>query len=636
MAPATAPDRPWVVAPRFGLAAVRQRDLAVWVGVPLLIMLVTWHPAAFEPEAGLDHTWEAGLHMAAYHGIDFGHGVVFTYGPLGFLDNPTFWYSNTGALAFIYLLLMRTILAVAVFAAARQNWGSLVGVLVAVFVAGASYSAFEVVSFMIFAVWVVDRVCDERLVRALVALGGAFAGVQLLVKESNGVTLVMLAAITALAARGTRRINVAIALASGLVALLAGWAGTGQSLADLPAYVRNMGQIVLGYAAAMGIDETGLAWQYVAGWVAFGLGLAAALHMTADAGARRRIGIVVLWMAFCFFQFKEGFVRHDALHGGIYFVTLMGAFLAFRWRPGSRMIGLGLAAAMLALSCAANDTSFSTIVAPVANARTAFEQIGEAASAAKRHGIVAAGRALIRAERPLDPQTLALLHGQTTYVYPYETEIAWAYDLKWGPVPVFQSYSAYTAGLDQLDAEKLESAGAPQRILRNLDVGIDDRLQAWDEPATTRAILCHYRKLYATPTWQVLGRAATRCRPPVLLETVHAGWNQTVVVPTPRPGSFVFVRVDGVGVGGLERLWSLLYKPAERKVLVDGATHRLVEGTASDGLLLRAGPGVDYAPPFKLAPQAGTIQFSKVGQSAGGRALMLSFYVQSVTAGPDR
>lgn len=80
----------------------------------------------------------------------------------------------------------------------------------------------------------------------------------------------------------------------------------------------------------------------------------------------------------------------------------------------------------------------------------------------------------------------------------------------------------------------------------------------------------------------------------------------------------------------------LLYKPVERNILANGATYRLVEGTASDGLLLRAAPDVDYASPFNLAPQVRTIEFHKVGQGAGGQSLTLSFYVQSVTAGPGK
>jgi hypothetical protein len=47
------------------------------------------------------------------------------------------------------------------------------------------------------------------------------------------------------------------------------------------------------------------------------------------------------------------------------------------------------------------------------------------------------------------------------------------------------------------------------------------------------------------------------------LGTLYAGWRQRIPVPTPpNDHSFVFVRVGGVAVRGLERLLALLYKPA--------------------------------------------------------------------------
>ena len=47
-----------------------------------------------------------------------------------------------------------------------------------------------------------------------------------------------------------------------------------------------------------------------------------------------------------------------------------------------------------------------------------------------------------------------------------EDSLSIAYpELHWDPVPVLQSYSAYTTYLDNLDASFLSSARAPQRLL---------------------------------------------------------------------------------------------------------------------------------------------------------------------------
>jgi hypothetical protein len=161
-------------------------------------------------------------------------------------------------------------------------------------------------------------------------------------------------------------------------------------------------------------------------------------------------------------------------------------------------------------------------------------------------------------------------------------------------------------------------------------------VQAFDEGVTTRAILCRYQELRTTDAWQVLGLGPNRCGTPVPLATVHAAWYQPVAVPAPpNDHSFVFVRVGGVAVGGLERLVSLLYKPADRVVLLDGSSHRLIEGTATDGLILRAPAKVDFTAPFNLARNSSTIAVGEAGQrSRDAKPISFAFFAQPVSSGP--
>jgi hypothetical protein len=607
---------------------------AAWVVVPLAITLLSWHALPLEPQPGLDHSWQAALHMALHYGIAFGRHLIFTYGPLGFLSVPTLWYSATGTIAVLYTVLLRLALASALFLGARATYGTLAGAIVALLVAGASGVALETVPFLVFCVWTIDRVAGPRRALALTAIGGAVAGVELLNKESTGIEIAVLAIVVALGARGRRRDHVIVTLAALILALLAGWAASGQDWGALPAYARNGARIVSGYAAAMGSEDLHLIWQYPAGLFAFVVGLLGAVRMTADGPTRRRWGILALWVTFCFFEYKEGFVRHDVGHGTVYFVALMGGFLALRWRREDRLLGLGLLAALFAFAIAAQEASSRSVVFELdRNASSAVSQLEQALSPSERAAITARGREAIERAFPIDRSTLSLLRGHTVHVAPYEAAVAWAYDLDWRPLPVFQSYSAYTTGLDREDAAALTSAQAPERILRDRAADIDDRVQAFDEGLTTRTILCRYRELRTTASWQVLALAPNRCGTPVPLGTVRASWYQKVPVPAPpNDHSFVFVRIGGVAVGGLESLMALLYKPFNRVVLLDGSRHTLVEGTAMDGLLLRAPGEIDFSAPFNLAPDSSSIAVGKVlGSSGGEKSLTFSFYAQSVS-----
>lgn len=617
--------------------------MAGWVLVPLALMLLSWHALELEPQPGLDPSWQAALHMALHgEGVTFGNHLIFTFGPLGFLSVPTLWYGDTGSIAVLYTVLVRFALAAAVFLGARRSYGTVVGAVVALLVAGASSVVLESVPFLIFGVWVIDGDFERRRRLALMAAGGALAGVELLNKVSIGLEITVMALIMAVAARGRRRENLGVMLGALIVAVLLTWTLTGQDWGALVDYARNASRIIAGYAAAMSIEQSGLALtlQYPAGALAVALGVFGALQMTAGGPARRRWGVVAMWLAFCFFEYKEGFVRHDGIHGEEFFVALMGGFLAFAWRADRRLLGLLVTAVMLGLTAAATmwgqESPFSMLFDPWGDARSAVSQLAQVSSSSERAAIEASGRREIQAAFPLSAPMLALLQGHTVHVAPYQAGVAWAYGLDWRPLPVFQSYAAFTTGLDQQDADALDSARAPQRILRIAETGIDGRVLAFDEGLTTRTILCRYEELQTTPAFQVLALGPNRCTAPVPLGTVRAAWDQAVPVPAPpNPYSFVFVRVGGVAVAGLERLTALLFKPAERTVILGGVAHRLLGGTAGDGLLLAAPATVDFSPPFNFAPDSPTIAVGKSGQArGGGTPITFSFYAQSLSAGP--
>lgn len=640
---AHAPARP---EPRPVAPAGARRTLLAWIRAPAVwitaaVVLLSWHALPLKPKTGIGPSWEAAMHMAHHFGITFGNHLIFTYGPLGFLSAPTLWYAGTGTLAVLYTLLARAALAAAVFLAARRSFGTRAAAIGALLVLDASGKTAEVVPvtvpFLILAVWVVDREWSRRQLLTLLGIAGAVAGFELLNKASVGLEMGALAIVMALAARGRRVEQLLVTVLALLVTLLVAWIAAGQDLGALGAFVRNSEQIVTGYAPAQGFESGGLKPEFLAAPVAFAIGLAVALDMTAGERVRsRRWGIIALWLLFCFFQFKEAFVRHDATHGAVYFVALLGAFFAFVPRPANRLAAALGASLLLVFAVAAQKSNPISAFNPVGNAKSAITQLADVAVASKRNAIAAEGRRSIQSAYPLDPATLAQLRGKTVHVLPVQVSVAWAYRLAWRPLPVFQSYSAYTTSLDELDAKALVSPQAPQRILRNHDAEIDERLEAFDQGATTREILCRYQELRTTSEWQVLGVAQDRCLAPVALGTVHAGWSQRVAVPAPpNANSFVFVRIGGVGLGSGERLLSLLYKPPTHTVTLDSGRYRLVEGTAADGLILRAPAGVDFSAPFHVAPDSSTIAVGKTGQGAGGgQPITYSFYAQAVRSGP--
>jgi hypothetical protein len=103
--------------------------------------------------------------------------------------------------------------------------------------------------------------------------------------------------------------------------------------------------------------------------------------------------------------------------------------------------------------------------------------------------VAAADDAALAPDR-LPPDVVARIGTATVDVIPWETAIVRAGGLRWAPLPVFQSYVAYTPSLDRLNRDALVAHGAEYELYRYLS--IDFRFPFGDAPATATELLCRY------------------------------------------------------------------------------------------------------------------------------------------------
>ena len=648
---ATASPRPgYATAYRrwFGVAAsqpaVRAFGRAIWWLAPAAVLTVLgWNALAMQPGPGLGPSWAAGLQMAVDQHLNFGTQAIWTYGPLGFLTVPGFWEPTLGELGFLYAVLLRLCITVAVYRRLRQTLGRIAAFLVCLVAVSVGFAmgmagACELVLLGLVPAWILEIRPAGHRATVLAAAFGAFAGVEMLVKVSVGFTAVVMIAILAVALPGRRRDHALAAAAAFVVTLLVLWAAADQAFSALPHYLLASLQVTAGYKQAMGTTDPALAWQYSAALLGLAAGVWAALRVSRDQSARRRYGLLAVWCMFWFGTFSEGFIRHDPPHADVFFGALLLGSFCFRWERRDRGVMVAAAATLTVLALAVQSVGIGADLTPLPNLRAFVSNAAGALKPSRESAIEQAGRLSIEANEPIESSSLALLKGRTVAAYPYEIAQIWAYGLKWDPFPVLQSYSAYTTALDSDDATFLTQRQAPQRIILGTQPAIDNRIGSFDEGLMMRAMLCRYTVLQVTATYAVLGRIANRCTAPArLVKSVRADWGVQVPVPAPPRGHWiVYVRINGTAAAGLERLVSLFYKPPERFIqLNSGFLNRLVTGTADDGLLLDASAGVDYPAPFNLAQAAKRIAVQQsLSPVIAGPEITYSFYEQPVAALP--
>jgi hypothetical protein len=622
--------RPWVTSTAF---------------LCVVLAVIAWpgRVSPLVPQPGLDPSWHAALAMATHQRLPFGTRIVFTFGPLGFLSSSTLYYANTAIVAFVF----RFCLAAATFAvllAAIRRYVSLVIAVPVAYVSG--FALIGVLPSDEAAIGVAFALCVDRLSEPAdapkadwkwIAFGG-IAGLFALEKLSIGLAIGVLLVIAIWCVPGRRRRALVLAGVPAFVVFVVGWFATGNGFGNLLSYVRTSLETAAGYSA-MAYDPVAdhhnalilAAIGFVAiltTAVAFARRLAAASPAAdADVTDARRwkmlvvapapVGLVLATVFTSWLLFKEAFVRQDT-HRIIFLssVPLLLAGLLFADRTSTRLSarpwltrrnGLNLVVALLLFSFFGFEVLGSvpgSLTDPAGAAGGFLTTVRTLVVPQRRHDLMDSARQQLEQGYNLPPGMLARISGQTVAVVPYEQTVAWAFPtLRWDPLPVIQDYAAYTNGLDLRNVDFIESAKAPQFILRQPpSATIDGRIAAFDPPATQLAVECNYREVSANAAWQLVERTPNRCGAPARIETKTVPFGKPLVVPEASAGSMVVGTFDL----HLSVWWKLVdraYKPPQVRVVnQDGAVNRFIVGTAANSHVLRPASTLGYSAPF--APTA--------------------------------
>lgn len=594
---------------------VARRLPATWMSCALgtVIAIVAAAPAWMShPTTGFDPSWQAALHMAARQRLQFGTGINFNYGPLGFLVVPSLYFTSTGILAALLALGTSIVLCILILHASRRVLGLRVA-LVCTYLAASSLRYVENAELLplIALVAFLSVLGSDNRARSWVlpVLAGASGAVLLLAKFNLGVVELGIALVTMWAVANRWR-GVGTVVASFTAALLLAWVGTGNSLSHLPQWIVGSKEIASGYSTSLGI-EAGRANDLrllllVAVILTLGL-----WHGTTGWPTARRLtaALAVGWFGFA--QFKHGFVRHDE-HALAFFAMMPALYLGL---GNSKKRAVAGVSALVLLLLIANQFSAGDLLDPRPPARASWSLASDVISSGRRHTDMRAARKAQRDQYAVDPAALAALQGRTVHVDPWETSVIWAYpELRWQPLPVFQSLSAYTTALDEQNADALAGADGPERILREMPGAFDGRNPDFESPAANMAMLCNYRQLTTGNRWQVLGRGPPRCGAPVPAGSARVKAGEWVNVPASASAApeLVFARVRGVDSSLLTRAAALVYKAPETYMETDdGSRFRLVPETAEGPLLMAAPAEIGLNPSFGFSRQIHRFQLTQ-------------------------
>jgi len=573
------------------------------------------------PRHDVDASWVVTLHWAHVHGIDFGHDLDFTYGPWGFALQP-YLPSTFELVVAVWSLLAAAFFAAAMALARRlegERWAAALWMLAVIGVTGASDGALDTrMTAMTVLLLVLHFYTDDRSWTASkIALAAAMA-LTGLIKFSMALTA--LPVLAAISAEQLWRRRVPSMLLVYVVAYLGLWLAAGQHLSSLWPYWVHSWDIASGYSEGESLTLPTEATDVTLFLLDAGLLLTmvALIHpWRASRPGRRRQGVIdepttpggrggtrpsrsrslvgaaaLTWVLFT--VFKSGYVRHDGRHEIIAWATaaMMAVVLAGAvWLRLDHHVARGFVILTSLLTLMLTWNSFhrfdesegagylvQTVAQLPARVATAAQWALGGKRRNQRYEEVRQGLCVWPApqvEGPVD-------------TYSYGQAALLAQGLEYRPRPVFQSYVAYTAALEQMNAESLRGPRAPTTILFNVEP-IDGRFPSQEDALSWPQLLSGYDVQDVRGVHLVLRRAAPdRGFTLTPIERVAVPMGQWLAVPPSDDPIWVQVETQITPLG---RLLRAAYKRPYLALGVKmraGGDHpfRLVPEIAKGGFLL--------------------------------------------------
>jgi len=477
------------------------------------------------------------------------------------------------------------------------GWLPAVGaVVLTAVVASVSVMLFSVVDVgtAVLILWFLTLVRPQTLKLLLPAwtpavLGGA-AALQLLVKfDAGGAALV--AAFVVSVARPPRLRNVGLLASSFLVSLIVLWLAAQQSLANITEWIRESFQIAVGYSSVMaapagfGGGRYWFFWLVVVGLLGFGIWRLVQIY-----GARSVPTVALLAVAVAVFT-KEGFTRVDSVHPYTAYVCLGALIATIPWETRWRTVGVvGIAVASSACVVTSGGVgSFHLVGAERRGLEEAGRIVRSSVEPPYRSEQLRAARRSLDAFYKLSSPLVSTLRHDDVDADPQMIAAVWAYGLRWRPVPVSQTYAAYTSSLDRLNAESLLRSDGPDAVIRQqLPYIAIWHFPAWESPNYMVTLTCNYEMTAETKYWQVLKRTSNACGQPHQIGQQVLDSGKSARVPIAQNPNDIVVATFDYPTSAAERLSTILLKPFRLPtVLTDRTTSAFVAGTASQLHLLR-------------------------------------------------
>jgi hypothetical protein len=509
---------------------------------------------------GLDPAWiyfiNSNNYFSSQNRLVFGRDVFFTYGPLGFLIYPTYYHPAL-VVAFIFqFVVWLCLLILLVYTVVRKKpyTLSLLTFCLVVFLVRPSN---ETPILLVILLSLSLAIMNETGWVFFAVLPIILSSILFYVKFNLGIFGITLSLITFLVIfYQKKRKSIRWLSILGLFCLILPsviYLIYNPSIKDFLRYFEYDLELSQGYSAAMSYSG-----QFAMEWIApvFTLIYLILLKILFDNREKSAfIGICII--PGLFLMFKGGFVRPDCLHSSEYYQFLLFSFaiigLFIRKKSFIRLYTVILIA-ILGVGIVTTTITCNWPNPITNNVKDAYGRI------------LNFPKFLLNSqdqdfsklqEGMIDQSMIEIIGKQDVAILSNNLLYAPANHLTFSSFPVIQSYAAYTARLDQLNAAFLEQAQRNRFILFEFK-DIDGRNPVLDTPATWQSVLSWYHVKYESKGLLLLERNTIPLK--THTNTISdQSYNIADKIPVPEGDQLIFAKIY-LEYTFLGRITNLIYK----------------------------------------------------------------------------
>jgi len=438
----------------------------------------------------LDTSWVSALNYVKIKDLNWGNDFAFTFGPLSYLVTRVGWGQNRLDFLFFDLFCSLNFFLI-FFISYLKSTNKIVTSLLIVVLAAIlitpfwSLYSFVLLSFLLF--WI--RYSLENKSVMSYVFQAILVALLFFVKFNTGLISFVLFSAAIVYQFIFRKDKPLYLLGYFISPFLIIYFVSGMLNVSISEYIKYALEIVSGYNEIM-YSNRAFGDRKLFALIILLIGFGLLFYKTFKEGKKEIFKngfILFLFSVSIYVLFKQSFVRADESHmKEFYYCSILIIFCIYDFHINQKnKVAIGLLAASCIISCV-----FVKKLDP-----NSFDFPGKFSKKGYLEGFQSftptSGVKLFPNESQYPNHILNRIGKNTVDAYPWNTQVLLENRLNFSPRPVFQSYTAYTAALEEKNFEFYNSDKAPQYVVYEFE-GIDNRYPLFDEPKLNLILTKNY------------------------------------------------------------------------------------------------------------------------------------------------